>query len=85
MLLLPVSVPSRLFEPLQDFDALLVRSCPTWDEQRGYRGNPGFYADPDDTTRELLEKFMFTGDDRAISRVYVRGRRIDSGAAYDAR
>jgi guanine deaminase len=66
------------FAPGKAFDALLVSS-------RGDAGNPGLWgADLDDELhvkldKELevwLERFLFTGDDRNIKRVYVQGRWI---------
>lgn len=68
------------FAPGKVFDALLI-------SVRGDAGNPGLWgADLDgephvklDESKELevwLERFLFTGDDRNIKRVYVQGRWI---------
>jgi guanine deaminase len=68
------------FAPGKAFDALLVSA-------RGDAGNPGLWgADLDeelhvkhDKRKELevwLERFLFTGDDRNIKRVYVQGHWI---------
>jgi guanine deaminase len=68
------------FAPGKAFDALLVSA-------RGDAGNSGLWgADLDeelhvrlDKRKELdvwLERFLFTGDDRNIKRVYVQGRWI---------
>jgi len=66
--------------PGKAFDALLVSA-------RGDAGNPGLWgADLDEglhvkpaKSKELevwLERFLFTGDDRNIKRVYVQGRSV---------
>ncbi len=68
------------FAPGKAFDALLV-------SVRGDTGNPGLWGiDLDEELKvqhaekkELevwLERFLFTGDDRNIRRVYVQGRWI---------
>lgn len=64
------------FAPGKSFDALLV-------SVRNDAGNPGIWnPDCDVATRGkvtldgLLEQFLFCGDDRNISRVYVQGRFI---------
>ena len=68
------------FAPGKAFDALLVSAC-------GDAGNPGLWgADLDEELHVKLEKrkdlevwlerFLFTGDDRNIKRVYVQGRWI---------
>ncbi|KAF8077648.1 hypothetical protein FPV67DRAFT_1614641 [Lyophyllum atratum] len=69
------------FAPGKSFDALLVNT-------RSNSGNPGlWYPDSDiasnskDALEGLLERFLFCGDDRNISRVYVQGRFI-GGKAY---
>lgn len=61
------------FKVNKSFDALLVRVSPE-------AGNPGIWP-PDDAQkekdlRELLERFLFCGDDRNIARVYVQGKLI---------
>ncbi|KAG6809921.1 hypothetical protein H0H92_014087 [Tricholoma furcatifolium] len=63
-------------EPGKSFDALLVNT-------RTETGVPGLWFPEDDargTDRDalegLLERFLFCGDDRNISRVYVQGRLI---------
>lgn len=62
------------FAPGKSFDALLV-------SVRNDAGNPGICSlDGDADVRgkgvldSLLERFLFCGDDRNISRVYVQGR-----------
>jgi guanine deaminase len=61
--------------PGKSFDALLVNV-------RSEAGNPGLWdVDVDEeigeeTLKGMLEKFLFCGDDRNISRVYVQGRLI---------
>lgn len=71
------------FAPGKAFDALVV-------SVHSDAGNPGLWgADLDDSlhvepAKELevwLERFLFTGDDRNIKRVYVQGRWI-GGAEY---
>ncbi|KAG5644224.1 hypothetical protein DXG03_008819 [Asterophora parasitica] len=71
------------FAPGKAFDALLVNT-------RSNAGNPGlWYPDIEiDTPKKdketldgLLERFLFCGDDRNISRVYVQGRLI-GGKTY---
>ncbi len=64
-------------DPGKDFDALLINANPS-------RGNPGLLT-CDDTGAEdvesgwtLLEKFLFSGDDRNISKVWVKGRLVAS-------
>ncbi|KAG5637943.1 hypothetical protein H0H81_002537 [Sphagnurus paluster] len=66
------------FVPGKSFDALLV-------DTRNSAGNPGLWS-PDDcddrktngneALKGLLERFLFCGDDRNISRVYVQGRYV---------
>ncbi|KAF5386938.1 hypothetical protein D9615_001553 [Tricholomella constricta] len=62
--------------PGMSFDALLVNT-------RSIAGNPGLWSPDTDTPGKgkealdgLLERFLFCGDDRNISRVYVEGRFI---------
>ncbi|KDN39078.1 hypothetical protein K437DRAFT_14574 [Tilletiaria anomala UBC 951] len=69
--------------PGKDFDALLIRTTSTWSDQRGYTGCPGMYIEPEDELPQILEKLLFTGDDRSIAQVFVRGRRVDSGAFFE--
>ncbi|GLB34642.1 putative amidohydrolase family protein [Lyophyllum shimeji] len=64
------------FAPGKSFDALII-------DARNNCGNPGlWYPDHDiagnskPTLDGLLERFLFCGDDRNISRVYVQGRFI---------
>ncbi|KAI5899576.1 guanine deaminase [Schizophyllum commune H4-8] len=69
------------FAPGKAFDALLV-NC------RNDSGNPNLWGvDPDihvgDNLMGLLERFLFCGDDRNISAVYVQGRLI-GGTSYRA-
>ncbi|KAL1721068.1 hypothetical protein EV715DRAFT_288613 [Schizophyllum commune] len=69
------------FAPGKAFDALLV-NC------RNDAGNPNLWGvDPDihvgDNLMGLLERFLFCGDDRNISAVYVQGRLI-GGTSYRA-
>jgi len=67
------------FAPGKSFDALLINT-------RHDAGNPGLWC-PDmagqskDALDGLLERFLFCGDDRNISKVYVQGRFI-GGKAY---
>jgi len=64
------------FAPGKKFDALIVNI-------KGDAGNPGLW-DSDEivgaVSKEvldgMLERFLFCGDDRNISRVYVQGRLI---------
>ncbi|KAI9509346.1 guanine deaminase [Russula earlei] len=74
------------FAPGKAFDALLV-------SVRGDAANPGLWgvdlvkelhAEPADKEQldTWLERFLFTGDDRNIKRVYVQGRWI-GGAEHD--
>ncbi|OAQ97865.1 hypothetical protein LLEC1_07648 [Akanthomyces lecanii] len=56
----------------KQFDALLVDIS----EARGGITAP---LEDADTLRTMLEKFIMTGDDRNIARVYVRGRLVHSG------
>lgn len=45
----------------------------------------GLWAHPEeDHLDELVERFLFCGDDRAIRAVYVQGRRVDSKAKLEA-
>lgn len=55
------------FEPGKHFDAIWVTT-----------GSDGAMTvrEEDDTLRTVFEKFIMTGDDRNISRVYVRGRLV---------
>jgi guanine deaminase len=73
------------FAPGKHFDALVV-------SVRNEAGNPGLWGvdEHDGTYPEglkakqalegMLEKFLFCGDDRNISRVYVQGRLIGGRA-----
>ena len=60
-------------EPGKEFDALLVQTTSHWGPS-GYTGNPGCFVEEDDTLPDVFEKWMFTGDDRNIATVFVRGR-----------
>ncbi|SAM82367.1 related to guanine deaminase [Ustilago bromivora] len=57
----------------KEFDALLVQTTSHWGPA-GYTGNPGCFVEEDDTLPDVFEKWMFTGDDRNIGTVFVRGR-----------
>lgn len=64
------------FAPGKSFDALIV-------DTRSSAGTPGLWFPEDDMQRMdktalegLLERFLFCGDDRNISSVYVQGRFI---------
>jgi guanine deaminase len=62
------------FAPGKSFDALVV-------DVRNDAGNPGLWGvDGEDGNVEslevMLERFLFCGDDRNISQVYVQGRLI---------
>lgn len=57
----------------KEFDALLVQTTSHWGPS-GYTGNPGCFVEEDDTLPDVFEKWLFTGDDRNISTVFVRGR-----------
>ncbi|KAG6905909.1 catalase A [Tephrocybe rancida] len=68
------------FEAGKSFDALLVNT-------RTSAGAPGLWFPEDDAAgtdkdalKGLLERFLFSGDDRNISRVYVQGRFIGGKA-----
>lgn len=70
------------FAPGKSFDALLV-------SVRHDAGNPALW-EPDlgssegrDALDAMLERFLFCGDDRNISRVYVQGRLI-GGTSFRA-
>ncbi|PWN42141.1 Metallo-dependent hydrolase [Ceraceosorus guamensis] len=58
----------------KEFDALLIRTTSNWDPIKGYRGCPNLFIEEEDTIETRLEKFLFCGDDRNISSVFVRGR-----------
>lgn len=60
-------------EPGKEFDALLVQTTSSWGPS-GYTGNPGCFVEEDDTLPDVFEKWLFTGDDRNIGTVFVRGR-----------
>lgn len=70
----------------KDFDALLVKLCPSPaeleqqetddDEAEPYAGNPSCFVEPGEPLETLLEKFLFTADDRNLEGVWVRGRLI---------
>ncbi|GAK65808.1 guanine deaminase [Moesziomyces antarcticus] len=57
----------------KEFDALLVQTTSHWGPS-GYTGNPGCFVEEDDTLPDVFEKWLFTGDDRNIATVFVRGR-----------
>jgi len=61
------------FAPGKSFDALLVNV-------RDDTGNPGLWGldsgSITPTLDALLERFLFTGDDRNISKVYVQGKLV---------
>ncbi|KAN0065728.1 hypothetical protein ACQY0O_000858 [Thecaphora frezii] len=60
-------------DPGKEFDALLVHTTSQWGPS-GYTGNPGCFVEEDDTLADVFEKWLFTGDDRNIGTVFVRGR-----------
>ncbi|KAM3514601.1 hypothetical protein MY11210_001707 [Beauveria gryllotalpidicola] len=57
------------FQVGKQFDALLV-------DMTDARGGVNAPLEQDDTLRTMLEKFIMTGDDRNITRVYVQGRLV---------
>ncbi|SPO35978.1 related to guanine deaminase [Pseudozyma flocculosa] len=60
-------------DPGKEFDALLVHTTSQWGPS-GYTGNPGCFVEEDDALADVFEKWLFTGDDRNIGTVFVRGR-----------
>lgn len=70
----------------KDFDALLVRlyeprseeDSDSGTESQGlpYVGNPSVYVEEGEKLEALLEKFLFTADDRNLHRVYVKGKLV---------
>lgn len=52
------------FELGKDFDALEITLAPTIDLLEEY------------TTEQLFEKFIYLGDDRTVSKVYVAGKLV---------
>lgn len=76
----------------KDFDALLVNvfdadeqekqsgqrepRSTTSDASYPYRGNPSCFVERGEPVANLVEKFLFTADDRNISHVWVRSRLI---------
>ena len=69
------SMASRIgsLEAGKEFDALLVHTTSQWGPS-GYTGNPGCFVEEDDSLADVFEKWLFTGDDRNIGTVFVRGR-----------
>ncbi|KAI0487742.1 guanine deaminase [Xylaria cf. heliscus] len=59
------------FEAGKEFDALLVDSKSS---------KPGIMTmvEEEDTTKTIFDKFIMTGDDRNIKKVFVRGRQVKS-------
>ena len=55
------------FVPGKEFDALII--------DPSVEGGP-FDLGEDDSALDVFQRFIFTGDDRNIERVYVRGRRV---------
>lgn len=53
----------------KEFDALVI-------DLRDERGGVNVPLDENDSTQRMLEKFIMTGDDRNIVRVYVKGRLV---------
>jgi guanine deaminase len=69
------------FAPGKSFDALMVKVA-------SEAGNSGLYPgeqeeNADRCLRGMLERFLFCGDDRNISRVYVQGQLI-GGTDFNA-
>ncbi|KAK2608635.1 hypothetical protein QQS21_002864 [Conoideocrella luteorostrata] len=60
------------FEIGKQFDALVV-------DIRAERGGVNAPLETDDSWRTVLEKFVMTGDDRNITRVFVRGATVHGG------
>lgn len=58
------------FEVGREFDALWVRPR-----------SPGMWVTPGEGARDVFEKWLFTGDDRDIGAVWVRGRCVSGGVA----
>lgn len=56
-------------EPNKAFDALRVKITPNM-------GNPGVWYESEMGLDEMVERFLFGGDDRNITEVYVQGRLI---------
>jgi len=71
----------------KEFDALVVdlrndghAALDSVDKKAGL-GNPILMASDwgeEDDPEDLLQKFLFVGDDRNIARIYVQGRRVDA-------
>ncbi|KAL9936660.1 hypothetical protein V8E36_004728 [Tilletia maclaganii] len=57
----------------KDFDALLVQTLPAAGPFKSGQ-NPNMWREDDDTLLDVFEKWLFCGDDREISSVFVRGR-----------
>lgn len=57
-----------------EFDALLINTYPATAHQAPV--NPGLYVHEDDTLSSAFEKWIFCGDDRNISSVFVHGRLV---------
>jgi guanine deaminase len=57
------------FLPGKEFDALRIKPA-----------SPGMWTDDKDTPEEVFEKWLFTGDDRDVADVWVRGRRVGGAA-----
>lgn len=58
------------FEVGKEFDALRVR----------IGSSPGSWVKEGDTVKERFEKWLFTGDDRDLKDVWVRGKRVGGGS-----
>ncbi|RSH90044.1 hypothetical protein EHS25_001377 [Saitozyma podzolica] len=57
------------FLPGKEFDALRIKPA-----------SPGMWTDDRDSPEEVFEKWLFTGDDRDVADVWVRGRRVGGAA-----
>ena len=68
------------FEPGKSFDALLVSMAPENSHHAGVWYEEGSFAASEIPSRKTLEahleRFLFCGDDRNISKVFVQGRCI---------
>ncbi|KAG5458986.1 MAG: guanine deaminase-like protein [Olpidium bornovanus] len=67
-----LGLPVGNFEPGMEFDALLVDLAAP--------AGPVDTFPEEDTLEEMLEKFLFLGDDRNIRRVWVRGNVVKDSA-----
>lgn len=71
----------RLYEPHTDNDADHAAEAEQKEKEKeqsqaAYVGNPSVYVEEGEKLEALLEKFLFTADDRNLQRVYVKGRMV---------